>query len=250
MKTKHKRNKRTYNKRKSTKYKSSNKKLNFFKVVLFVAILIAILYKISPDVIEFNIQMSDTQREEIKNIVREVLEEQEKEQEKEEIIEEVNAINTEAKVKETVSVTSRGGTVSTRPSTTQKTSGYRITSYHPGDGYGSGNKTGSGKSTKDFSTMKIGNKSVYTYQGKIVVAAATKELLNTGYSVSGAQTSQPDKHYFKYGDTLTLTFNGNTYEAIVLDSCGASMWTGEYRIDIYVPTASDVINCSNVTINF
>ena len=97
--------------------------------------------------------------------------------------------------------------------------------------------------------MKIGNKSVYTYKGKIVVACATQELKKSGYSVKGAQ-SQQVKHYFKYFDELKINIDGTLYDAICLDSCGAAMWKGEYRIDIYVPSASDVINRSNVTAYF
>lgn len=59
--------------------------------------------------------------------------------------------------------------------------GYRITSYYPSE---SSNTTGSGKTTNDFSFIDIGGKKVYSYQGKIVVAAATNELLKSGYSIN------------------------------------------------------------------
>lgn len=160
-------------------------------------------------------------------------------------IEVVADVTEEPVIEETVEVTSRGGTE--RKEGTQMT-GYQITSYHPGDGYGSGTKTGSGKSIYDFDTMVIGNKEVYTYNGKIVVATATEELYNTGYSVRGAQRRQEGKHYFRYYDELQINIDGTYYDAIVLDSCGASMWEGEFRVDIFVPTSSDIINRSNVEI--
>lgn len=141
-----------------------------------------------------------------------------------------------------------GNSNSSSHDTSVKTTGYKITSYHPGDDYGSGTKTGSGFSIDDFDTMKIGDKTVYTYEGKIVVAAATEELLNTKYDVRGAKESQPDKYYFRYGETLQIKFDGNTYDAIVLDSCGASMWNGQYRIDIFVPSEQDIINNSDAEI--
>lgn len=148
--------------------------------------------------------------------------------------------------KEMVQVTSRGGTTIRKEGKTY--SNYQITSYHPGDGYGSGTRTGSGKSISDFDTMMIGNKKVYTYKGKIVVATATEELYNTGYSLRNAQKRQEGKHYFRYYDELQINIDGTYYDAIVLDSCGASMWEGEFRVDIYVPTSSDIINRRNVDI--
>lgn len=123
-------------------------------------------------------------------------------------------------------------------------SGYRVTSYYPSE---SSNLTGSGKTTNDFSTISINGKNVYSYNGKIVVAGATKELLRSGYSKNGSQEPQ-DKHYFKYYDTGKIKLYDTWYDFIVLDSCGASMWKGYYRIDIFVQGAKDVIDLKNVDI--
>lgn len=123
-------------------------------------------------------------------------------------------------------------------------SGYRITSYYPSE---SSNLTGSGKTTNDFSTISINGKDVYSYKGKIVVAGATKELLRSGYSKNGSQELQ-DKHYFKYYDTGKIKLYDTWYDFIVLDSCGASMWKGYYRIDIFVKEAKDIIDLKNVNI--
>lgn len=125
--------------------------------------------------------------------------------------------------------------------------GYRVTSYYTGDSCITGTKTGSGKTTNDFSITNINGKHVYTYQGKIVVAGATKELLKSGYNKNGSQNKQ-NKHYFSYGDTGRIKLNDTWYGFIVLDSCGASMWEGYYRIDIFVPSSNDVIDTKDVKI--
>lgn len=107
----------------------------------------------------------------------------------------------------------------------------------------------SGKTINDFQTTIIEGKKVYTYKGKIVVAAATEELFKTGYSKNRANVRQTGKHYYNYYDEIKLCINGNTYDAIVLDSCGAAMWDGGHRIDLFVPSSSDVISASNVKVN-
>lgn len=48
-----------------------------------------------------------------------------------------------------------------------------------------------------------------------------------------------DKKYFKYYDILRLEINGQTYEGIVLDSCGACM--KKNLIDLFVSNPSSVI---------
>lgn len=125
--------------------------------------------------------------------------------------------------------------------------GYRVTSYYPDDNYKTGTKTGSGKTIYDFNTISINGKNVYTYKGKIVIAGATKELLKTGYNVKGSQEKQ-NKHYFNYYDTGKIKLYDNWYDFIILDSCGASMWKGYYRLDIFVPTSNDVIDTKNAEI--
>lgn len=125
--------------------------------------------------------------------------------------------------------------------------GYRVTSYYPGDNCATGAKTGSGKTTNDFSLININGKTAYSYQGRIVVAGATKELLKSGYNKNGAQNKQ-NKHYFNYYDTGRIKINNEWYGFIVLDSCGASMWEGQYRLDIFVPNSQNVIDTKNVEI--
>lgn len=244
MRTKYKskRGRKTNKRGRKTKYNtkgSSIKKILLFFITFGIALYY--LYTIAPDVITISVSLKDEQKEEIKNIVREVIDEEKQKEDQE-----VNTqTNVDTEVQQTSSVTSRSG-ISDRK--TIKYTNYRVTSYHPGDNCLSTNTTGSGKTTNDFTIKTICGKQVYTYKGKIVVAAATQELYNTGYNKNNAQTKQYDKHYFKYYDTFKITLDGNDYEAIVLDSCGAAMWQGEYRIDIYVPDSNNVLNRSNVTI--
>lgn len=257
--SKMKNSKVTYNRKKTTNKSRSrrNSKSRYIKskgnkkyilcIVIFILIIIS-LYKIMPDAIYIKTGLDEYDDERIKELIREVLEENEElsQQEAEEIV--MDQIGQT----EEIQVTSRGATVSSRSGNTiNKTTSlgeFRITSYHPGDGCASGTKTGSGLTVKDFSTMKIGNKDVYTYKGKIVVACATEELLASGYNVKGAGTRQEGKYYFNYYDTGKLNIDGTWYDFIVLDSCGAASWIGERRVDIYVPSASDIINRSSVEV--
>lgn len=109
-------------------------------------------------------------------------------------------------------------------------SGYRITSFYSGDECLTGSCTGSGLCEKDF---QINDKGWYTYQGKLVLGTATPYLLKYGYSkIEG-------KKYFKYYDVITLEINGQVYEGIVLDSCGACM--KKNIIDLFVSNRESVI---------
>ena len=110
----------------------------------------------------------------------------------------------------------------------KKLNKYRLTSYYPQE---TSNHTGSGLNTSDF---QINEKGWYTYQGKLVLAAATEELLRSGYNVKNGNVRQIGKHYFRYYDTLVIEIDGIKYEGIILDSCGASMWKGYYRLDLFV----------------
>ena len=120
----------------------------------------------------------------------------------------------------------------------------KLTSYYTGDGFETGSKTGSGKSTSDF---QVNEKGWYTYQGKLVLAAATNALLKSGYSVNGGNVRQEGKHYFNYYDEVIVTINGVDYQGIILDSCGAAMWEGKTIVDLFVTGSSSVVT-TNVTI--
>lgn len=105
----------------------------------------------------------------------------------------------------------------------------RMTSYYPGDDCKSGTVTGSGKSIKDFEVNEYG---WYTYNGKLVVATATKYLLNYGFTLSEGV------HAYKYWEEITIEIDGVRYEAIVLDSCGHAMHSD--RIDLFVSNSKSV----------
>lgn len=105
----------------------------------------------------------------------------------------------------------------------------RMTSYYPGDDCKSGTVTGSGKSIKDFEVNEYG---WYTYNGKLVVATATKYLLNYGFTLSEGV------HTYKYWEEITIEIDGVRYEAIVLDSCGHAMHSD--RIDLFVSNGKSV----------
>lgn len=204
------------------------------KRIIIVNVILIILILILPKP-ETKIQVEETQEEQqvIEQVQEEIIQEEPK------IIEpEISrGLNESRELKKV-----------TEPIIEDKSlEGYRITSYYPNDDYQTGITTGSGKTIYDFDTMSINGKNVYTYQDKIVIAGATKELLKTGYNVKGSQEKQ-NKHYFNYYDTGKIKLYDNWYEFIVLDSCGASMWKGYYRLDIFVPTSTDVIDTKNAEI--
>lgn len=105
----------------------------------------------------------------------------------------------------------------------------RMTSYYPGDDCKSGTVTGSGKGINDFEVNEYG---WYTYNGKLVVATATKYLLNYGFTLSEGV------HTYKYWDEITIEIDGVRYEAIVLDSCGHAMHSD--RIDLFVSNSKSI----------
>ena len=119
---------------------------------------------------------------------------------------------------------------------------YRLTSYYTGDGTGSGRCTGSGICTNKF---KVNEKGWYTYKGKLVVAAATNLCLNITKGKDACakyNTKVEGRKYFDYFDEIQVEIDGVKYDAIVLDSCGASMFVEEDRIDLFVANKSSVID--------
>ena len=117
-----------------------------------------------------------------------------------------------------------------KTTTNSSSKSYRMTCYYPQEGETS---TGSGLTIRDF---QVNNKGWYTYKGKIVIAAATEELLNSReYSYdTKMHTRVPGRHYYRYYDELTVNVDGVDYPAIILDSCGASMKLNEDRIDLFI----------------
>jgi hypothetical protein len=117
---------------------------------------------------------------------------------------------------------------------------YRLTSYYKDDGTGVGNCTGSGKCIKDFT---INEKGWYTYQGKLVLGGATKACLNTtGDQACMRFEEVSGRHYFNYFEEITITIDNISYDAIILDSCGACMYVNENRLDLFVSSPGSRID--------
>ncbi len=65
----------------------------------------------------------------------------------------------------------------------------------------------------------------------LAVAAPTTYLLGEGYNWD----SMEGITYYQYGDVIPLNINGESYQAMVIDSCGACMETNNpLKIDVYV----------------
>lgn len=110
---------------------------------------------------------------------------------------------------------------------------YRMTYYYPGDDTNSGSTTASGKGAKDF---QLNNRGWYTYNGKLVVATASKRLLSWE---SYKNSTQPTYNLY---DELILTIDGQDYDAIVMDVCGACM--KDSKIDLFVKDKSSGLDTS------
>lgn len=107
----------------------------------------------------------------------------------------------------------------------------RFTSFWPDES--SGNKTASGLGVEDF---EINAQGWFTYQDRVVVAAATEECLESKAGACRKYSKLPDGYQLhRLFDELTLLIDGIEYPAIVLDHCGASYWNEErQRYDVYV----------------
>ena len=109
-----------------------------------------------------------------------------------------------------------------------------FTSYYEGDG-SSTDTTSSGLKTSDFS---INAEGWYTYQGKVVIAAATYRCLNATTGDCKVYNTVPEGYQlFSLYDEIVFEFNGKTYQGIVLDSCGAAFVehpNEHQRLDIFV----------------
>ena len=77
------------------------------------------------------------------------------------------------------------------------------------------------------------NEKWYTYKGKVVLAAATT-YLQKKFGV------KENKQYFKYYDEVTITVDGEEYEGLILDTCGAC-YKSE-RVDLFVENKSSAID--------
>ena len=107
----------------------------------------------------------------------------------------------------------------------------RATYYYPGDPTGSGEWVGAGIHISQFETNERG---WYTFNGKVVLAAATNECLRSSHGpCRNWNEPSPSITYFNYGDIVTFYIDEVEYEGIILDTCGTSMM-GHNKIDIFV----------------
>ncbi len=117
---------------------------------------------------------------------------------------------------------------------------YRLTSYYTGDSTNSGSWVGAGINTSKF---QINEKGWYTYKGKLVLAGATNECLNSTSGACGEwNIKKSDKHYYNYYDEIKVIIDEVEYEGIILDSCGACMYLDENRIDLFVSNKESSID--------
>lgn len=96
-----------------------------------------------------------------------------------------------------------------------------FTNYYTNDSLGSVDMTSSGLSSKHF---QKNSKGWYTYQGKVVLAAATDRCLNATTGGCGKYKSIPKGiEVHSLYDKVLFEVDGKEYEGIILDSCGACM---------------------------
>ena len=107
---------------------------------------------------------------------------------------------------------------------------YRLTSFYANDELNTGDCVGAGYCWWDFGVDEHG---WYTYDGKLVLAAATTYLQKRFGTREG-------KVYFKYYDEVNITIDGVVYPGIILDTCGACY--RDERLDLFVQDGNSVID--------
>ena len=115
-----------------------------------------------------------------------------------------------------------------------------LTNYYTGDSTGSGTGTSSGLNSSNFQINELG---WYTYQDKIVVAAATYVCLYAKTGPCARYKSLPSGYnIYNLYEEIIIVYNGVEYNGIVVDSCGASFWKDKSHpvqtYDIFVATVS------------
>ena len=97
-----------------------------------------------------------------------------------------------------------------------------------------GSQTASGLKTSDFKTDRT--LGCYTYNGKVVLAGATKACAKyLGVSIKSYI------HYFDIKDIVKFTYKNKIYTGIILDACGASCKVSSDKpniLDMFFPTNS------------
>ena len=107
---------------------------------------------------------------------------------------------------------------------------YRLTSFYANDELNTGDCVGAGYCWCDFG---VNEKGWYTYDGKLVLAAATTYLQKKFGTREGIT-------YFKYYDEVNVTIDGEVYQGIILDTCGACY--RDVRLDLMVQDGAHAID--------
>lgn len=107
---------------------------------------------------------------------------------------------------------------------------YRLTSFYANDELNTGDCVGAGYCWWDFG---VNDKGWYTYDGKLVLAAATTYLQKKFGTREGIT-------YFKYYDEVNVTIDGEVYQGIILDTCGACY--RDVRLDLMVQDGAHAID--------
>lgn len=130
----------------------------------------------------------------------------------------------------------------------------QYTYYYPNDATGSGFCTGSGKCIDSFTTDENGWYFYETNGEKYLVIAAALNVCKNSSNHCGIDVNKhgiaKNIKYYDYYDILSLSINGKTYKAMVLDACGACMWgrqdsRGQELFDIFVENSSATYPGSN-----
>lgn len=107
---------------------------------------------------------------------------------------------------------------------------YRLTSFYANDELNTSDCVGAGYCWWDFG---VNDKGWYTYDGKLVLAAATTYLQKQFGTREGIT-------YFKYYDEVNVTIDGEVYPGIILDTCGACY--RDVRLDLMVQDGDHAID--------
>ena len=100
-----------------------------------------------------------------------------------------------------------------------------LTNFYPNDSLGTTAVTSTGHMPSELGTNEYGHR---TYEGKVVVAAATNVCLQVTTGPCAKYNYLPEGYesYDLY-DELQVNFKGVWLDAIVLSSCGACFWERE-----------------------
>lgn len=126
-----------------------------------------------------------------------------------------------------------------------------LTRFYPSDSTGS--DTCMATMCLSNKKIKVNEKGWYTYDGKVIIAAATNACRLRCKNRSKYGDFPSDFRIYDYYDEILFRVEGVTYTGIILDSCGACMWhiNGEknQRYDIFTvdgSSSSSLLTTGNI----